>query len=89
MNKIYNNLSIENLTKTEWFNLFDPHQQHEILKGVKDNLDVSVYATPVYHWTQMDQIRLGMKDNLDISKIAKKNYNWEKMERIRYNMLYR
>ena len=31
MNKIYNNLSIENLTKTEWFNQFNRNQQKEIL----------------------------------------------------------
>ena len=89
MEKIHNNLNIENLIKTDWFNQFNNNQKEEILQGLKENLDVSIYATPVYHWTQMDQIRLGMKDNLDVSKIAKKNYNWEKMERIRYNMLYR
>ena len=44
MKKIYNNLTIENLTKTEWFNQFNELQQKEILEGLKDNLDVSVYA---------------------------------------------
>ena len=33
MNKIYNNLSIEILTKTEWFNQFNKKQQEEIIKG--------------------------------------------------------
>ena len=42
--KIYNNLSIENLTKTEWFNQFDEHQKYEILEGLKSNIDVSLYA---------------------------------------------
>ena len=27
MKKIYNNLNIENLTKTEWFNQFNEEQQ--------------------------------------------------------------
>ena len=44
MKKIYNNLSIENLTKTEWFNQFDELQQEEILKGLKYNLNVSEVA---------------------------------------------
>ena len=32
MNNIYNNLTIENLTKTEWFNQFNEYQQEEILE---------------------------------------------------------
>ena len=35
MNKIYNNLNIENLTKTDWFNQFDKKQQEEITKGLE------------------------------------------------------
>ena len=30
MNKIYNNLTIENLIKTDWINQFDELQQEEI-----------------------------------------------------------
>ena len=40
MNKINNNLTIENLIKTEWFNQFDENQKKEILEGLEDNLDV-------------------------------------------------
>ena len=43
MKKIYNNLSIENLTKTEWFNWFNEYEQQEIIKGLEKNLDVSWY----------------------------------------------
>ena len=32
--KIYNNLSIGNLVKTEWFNQFDELQKYEILDGL-------------------------------------------------------
>ena len=46
MDKIYNNLTIENLTKTEWFNQFDKAQQKHILYGIEKNLDVSLYANP-------------------------------------------
>ena len=48
-NKIYNNLSIENLTKTEWFNQFDELQQRQIRKGLEDNLNVSIYANPEFN----------------------------------------
>ena len=42
--KIYNNLNIENLTKTEWFKQFNEKQQQEILKGIKNNVDILIYA---------------------------------------------
>ena len=57
MEKIYNNLSIENLTKTDWFNQFHPYQQEEIIKGLKANIDVSIYAKPEYSWRAMKKIR--------------------------------
>ena len=53
MNKIYNNLNVENLIKTEWFNQFDELQQKEIFKGLQDNLDISVFANPVFNLNQM------------------------------------
>ena len=61
MNKIYNNLSIENLTKTEWFNQFNRNQQKEILEGLKSNVNVSMYANPEFNADQMSEIRLGLK----------------------------
>ena len=48
MEKIYNNLNIDNLMKSEWFNQFDKEQQKEIRYGLEDNLDVLIYATPVF-----------------------------------------
>ena len=43
MNKIYNNLNIENLMKTEWFNQFNESQQEVIKIGLKENVDVYIY----------------------------------------------
>ena len=70
MKKIYNNLSIDNLIKTEWFNWFNEYEQREIIKGLEKNLDVSWYAKQEYSWTQMKQLRKGLEDNLDISWYA-------------------
>ena len=53
MEKIHNNLNIENLIKTEWFNQFNISQKEEILQDLKENLDVSIYAKPDFHWKQM------------------------------------
>ena len=70
MNKIYNNLNIENLIKTEWFNQFDKYQQEEIKLGLEDNLDVSVYAKPEIQHSEMKEIRR----NLLKDKLIKNNY---------------
>ena len=67
MDKIYNNLSIENLIETEWFNQFNRNQQKEILKGLETNIDVSVYAKKDFSWEQMKKIKDFMKQGLDIS----------------------
>ena len=84
MKKIYNNLSIENLTKTEWFNQFNELQKGEILKGLKDNLDVSVYAKTEFSDDQMYHIRTGLKKNLDVSIYAKLDFNEDQMKFIMY-----
>ena len=49
MNKIYNNLNIENLTKTDWINQFDRFQQKELLTGLEKQVDVSIYAKIELH----------------------------------------
>ena len=57
MNKIYNNLNIENLSKTEWFKQFDKEQQNEVLKGLEANLDISKYANSEIGYEEMNEIR--------------------------------
>ena len=57
MNKIYNNLTIKNLIKTEWFNQFDKEQQNEVLKGLEKNLDISKYANSEIDYEEMNEIR--------------------------------
>ena len=87
MNKIYNNLTVDNLTKTEWFNQFDKVQLEEILEGLQANLDVSIYANKEFTSLQMFEIRLGLVDNLDVSLYAKPNLSWAKMNDIREDLL--
>ena len=59
-NKIYNNLNIENLIKTDWKNQFNENQLKEINFGLKYNLDVSIYANPELLWGEMEGIRLNL-----------------------------
>ena len=85
--KIHNNLSIENLMKTDWIEQFDEEQQVQIRIGLKANLDVSKYATPEYSWRQMEQIRKGLEDNLDVSIYAFTKLHSSTMKEIRLKLL--
>ena len=82
MEKIYNNLSVENLTRTDWFKKFNVHQKYEISEGLKDNLDISIYAIPEFSWQQMSEIRGGLRNNLDVSYYAKPEFDDYQMEQI-------
>ena len=84
--KIHNNLSIENLMKTDWINQFDEDQQVQIRIGIKSNLDVSIYANPEYSWRQMEEIRKGLKQSLDISWNANPSISARAMELIRWGL---
>ena len=87
MKKIYNNLTVENLTKTDWFNQFDKGQQEQIKLGLEKNLDVSIYAKKEYSWEQMEQIRWGLEANLDVSIYAKPNISHLQMDLMREKLL--
>ena len=67
MDKIYKNLTVENLKKTEWFNQFDKEQQKHILYGLEKNLDVSLYAKPEYSSLKMCSIISSLEHNVDVS----------------------
>ena len=87
MGKIHNNLIIENLIKTEWINQFNKYQQEEIIKGIEDNLDVSLFANPKFDVSQMEEIKKGLKSNLDVSIYAKPEIPFKKMRQVRLKLL--
>ena len=83
MNKIHNNLTIENLIKTDWFNQFDRKQQEQIISGLDSNIDVLIYAKPEFDWEQMKEIRLGLEKNLNVSFYAITDFNNYRMYELR------
>ena len=87
MNKIYNNLTIDNLIETDWFNQFNYYQKQEILKSLEANLDVSKFANPNFDSWQMAQIKDGLQKKLDISWYADPKYSWDQMDEIRLKLL--
>ena len=83
MIKEHNNLNVENLVKTEWFNQFNELQQEQIKLGLEKQLDVSIYAKKDFTWEQMEEIRLGLEANLNVLIYANPEYTWEQMVKIR------
>ena len=83
MNKIYNNLTVDNLIKTDWFNQFNELQQKQIRMGLFFDLNVSKYANPKFNEYQMEEIRRGLEDDLDVSLYAKPDFSDWKMKEIR------
>ena len=87
MNKIYNNLTVDNLIKTEWINQFDELQQKQIRIGLFFDLNVSKYANPRFNEYQMEEIRKDLERNLDISIYTKKELHFSQMREIREKLL--
>ena len=87
MNKLYNNLSIENLIETDWFNQFDEMQKQVITVGLKENLDVLIYAKKEFTWKQMVQIKWGLENNLDVSVYANPDFSVEQMREIAIGLI--
>ena len=83
MNKIYNNLTVDNLIKTDWINQFNELQQKQIRMGLFFDLNVSKYANPKFNEYQMEEIRRGLEDDLDVSLYAKPDFSDWKMKEIR------
>ena len=86
MTKEHNNLNIENLIKTDWFYQFNKFQKKEILTGLENKLDVSIYAKLEFNGNQMEQIRLGLEDDLDVFLYAKTEYTRKEMKDIRLRL---
>ena len=83
MNKIYNNLTVDNLLKTGWLSLFNKGQQEEIKLGIENNVDIFIYAKKEFDRDQMREIRFGLASKLDISIYANSCFDAEQMWWIR------
>ena len=82
MNKIHNNLNIENLIKTEWFNQFNKKQQEEIRLGLEKSVDVSNYANSVFSQEQMKIIRKGLEKKLNVELLKNPKLTIKEMKTI-------
>lgn len=81
--------------------IFNAWQMKEILMGLKDNLNVSVYTrttqdniykhiireTSVFDRDQMRELRLGLKANIDVTYYDNSSFNANQMKEIRIGLM--
>ena len=64
----------------------DEWQMEEIRLGLKNGLDVSIYADPEFDVWQMREIRRGLQDGLDVSIYADPKFDVWQMREIRFGL---
>lgn len=65
---------------------FDVHQMFLIYYGLKEGLDVSIYAKPEFNYGQIYLIYCGLRKGLDVSIYAKPEFNNDQMYLIYYGL---
>ena len=78
--KLTNSLNVKQLTETEWFDQFDLMQQKQIEEGLRQGLQVELYADPRYTGKQMQEIRRAMLNGTDVSSILNVRISARKMK---------
>ena len=79
---------IKNNLDTSYFNKgFSSLELDEIIYGLKEKLDVSIYANHKFDYKQMEQIRDGLYKDIDISWYNNPNLNWLQMQEIKLGII--
>jgi len=78
--RLINQLSIEHLLNTNWEDQFDLIQQKQLEDGLKQGLQVELYADPRYTGKQMQEIRRAMLNGTDVSSILNARISARKMK---------
>lgn len=68
---------------------FGEGQIEEINLGLKQGLNVKIYAKKEFNVKQMFQIRLGLRQGLNVTVYAKPEFDYLQMEQIRWYLLSR
>lgn len=65
---------------------FSPDQLKEIEEGIREGLNVALYADKDYLALQMREIRLGLQGNLPVERYAGKEFDWLQMQELRLGL---
>ena len=66
---------------------FDRMQLEEIREGIKNGVDVSIYADEKYIFLQMAEIRKGLENGIDVTPYLDEEYDWFQMREIRRGLI--
>lgn len=66
---------------------FSLDQIKQIELGLKEKLNVSIYAKNKYNHYQMEQLRLGLKSGLNVFYYLDNRFDWEQMKEIRMGLM--
>lgn len=58
----------------------------QVLWGLEENLDVSIYAKSSFNYFQMEVIRMGLKEGLNVSLYANPKYTLKQMEKFYFSL---
>lgn len=58
----------------------------EIVFGLKNDINVSIYAKPEFEYTQMDIIRDALISGIDVTPFANPIFDWEQMLEIKFGI---
>lgn len=72
--KLKNNLSEEHLEESLLEQGYDVYQIEEIMTGLQEGLDVSVYCNPQYHFLTMQAYRFALMANVDVDWLKSKQF---------------
>ena len=65
---------------------FDSNQLYEIYDGLKEGVDVSIYAKEEFTDSQMQEIRIGLREGLNVEIYANPEYPWGLMREMRQSL---
>ena len=83
----------ENIENAEKFKSFiekynyNKMQKDIIYSGLKNKLNVSLYAKPEFNDLQMKEIRLGLKQGINVESYLNNNISNQEMQKIRLKLL--
>lgn len=79
-------LNVDYDTLVKYKKDFNDRRINQILYGLIEGLDVSVYTKPEFNGSQMVQIRWGLEDHIDVSTYAKPEFDGNQMREIRFGL---
>ena len=82
--EIIKNIGNKTQDRRVWMSLgFDELQTMEIVRGIENGIDISLYCTPEFNAAQMKALRIGIEEGLDVSRFADPEYDYMQINELK------